>query len=259
MFSARTTWHQAPNRLSELIDRMRREGCPIIDLTASLPTSCGIEYPEAAILEAFHNPAILTYEPNPRGILSAREAVMRYYDVLGQKVDPDRIFLQASTSEAYATLFKILCNAGDSVLIPRPSYPLFEYLANINDVHAVTYPLSYDGEWHIDLTALHAAVTPTTRVLVIVNPNNPTGAFLKPHELDAINVLAREHDLALIVDEVFIDYPLGDKAAGRSTAGNADALTFTLNGISKTLALPQMKLGWTAVGGPVSAVTEACA
>lgn len=256
MFSKRTSWRQEANRISELAGTMRRQGRTINDLTVSNPAECGIRYPENEILAAFQSKDILQYHPDPRGRLKARKAVVEYYSTSDTAVDPSNIFLQSSTSEGYGTVFKILCDPGDTVLMPRPSYPLFEFLAGLNDVCLEPYSLRYDGEWHIDFHSLRSAISERTRGIIVVNPNNPTGAFLKQRELDILNSLALERHLALIVDEVFIDYGFAEHKRA-STAANTRALTFTLNGISKTLGLPQMKLGWIAVSGPDTAVREA--
>src|SRR4051812_23809407 len=183
-----------------------RNGKCFSDLRRSNPTQCNIRYPQGEVLRAFSTPGILHYSPDPNGLLSARETVAQYYADKKLCIDPSRIFMQASTSEAYSNLFKILCNPGDSVLIPKPSYPLFEYLAELNNVRLIYYPLRYDGEWHIDLDALAKAIDSSVKAVVIINPHNPTGSFLKRNELAGINALAAEHGLALVVDEVFIDY-----------------------------------------------------
>jgi alanine-synthesizing transaminase len=258
MFSSRTNWHREQNRLTEALEARRRAGGPVCDLTASNPTECGLTYPNEAILSSLAQPGSLQYRPDPRGLLSARQAVAAYYGARQLTVDPSRIVLTAGTSEAYGLLFRLLCNAGEAVLVPQPSYPLFEYLAQIADVGLQQYQLAYDHEWTIDRASLRDAITPATRAIVMVNPHNPTGMFLRREEHRHIAELARAHRLALIVDEVFIDYPFApDPRRLRSTAGEGGALTFTLNGISKALALPQMKLGWIAVSGPEPEAAEA--
>ena len=262
-FSRRTDWHRQPNRLSASLETLRHSGRPIYDLTSANPTECGIAYPEGAILSSLSNPPSLTYQPNPRGLLDAREAISRYYQEKGTGVDPSNLFLTASTSEAYSLLFKLLCNNGDQILVPQPSYPLFDYLSRLDDVVPVCYRLNYDLGWAIDLDSVRTAVTPSTRAIVIVNPHNPTGMFLKETDYRALKKIAAEHSLALIVDEVFIDFPLDpDRKVARtskvvSTASEQEVLTFTLNGISKMLGLPQMKLGWIIVGGDRKPVAEA--
>ena len=257
MFSARFHWDAPPNRLTELIESKRREGAAILDLTESNPTRAGLRYPEE-IQRAFDDPAVLRYDPHPAGTRAAREIVAAYYSVRGVRVPPDDILLTASTSEAYAYLFKLLANPGDHVLVPRPSYPLFEYLANMESVEARQYPLVYHGGWSIDLEQLERAVTERTRAIVLVNPNNPTGSYLKRGELAALERLAAAHDLPLIADEVFADYPLTeDRDRVASLAGLDCCLAFSMSGLSKVAGLPQMKLGWIVAGGPPALRAEA--
>lgn len=240
------------------MQELRTSGRNIIDLTLSNPTEAGIEYPVTEILDSLYNRYSLRYQPEPFGLLSTREAVVDYYSVKNIEVSPTSILLTASSSEAYAFLFTLLCEAGDNVLVPNPAYPLFEFLAQLNNVDVRPYRLRYDGEWHIDMDSVRKAVTPSTKAIVIVNPHNPTGMFLKREELQALNEIAAQNDLALIVDEVFADYAFGsDRARVCSTASNADAVTFTLNGISKMCGLPQLKLGWIVVGGKEELKREA--
>jgi len=258
MFSHRTNWHRQPNRLAKLLDARRASGKPIYDLTVSNPTECGFTYPEQEILSALSHVKALQYHPDPRGSLSARQAVSEYYRAKGIIVAPTNISLTASTSEAYSLMFKLLCNHGDSILVPKPSYPLFEYLAQVNDVHLQHYLLRYDHEWQIDIDSIRNAVTPQTKAIVLVNPHNPTGTFIKKDEYQQIVQITKAHQLALIVDEVFIDYPLcDDETRLGSTACESEVLTFTLNGISKMIGLPQMKLGWVVVSGESLVVSEA--
>jgi alanine-synthesizing transaminase len=258
MFSTRTNWQRKPNRLTELYNLIQESGRPILDLTKSNPTECGFTYPSKEILSAFNNPRLLHYQPDPQGIIPARKAVCSYYNGKGVDISPHQVFLTASTSEAYSTVFKLLCNTGDDVLVPRPSYPLFDYLAQINDVHLNQYPLRYDGEWHIDLESLFEAITPMTKAIVLIHPHNPTGMFLKKDEYEKIVAIAANHNLALIVDEVFLDYGFSEND-GRmlSTASERRVLTFTMNGISKMVGLPQMKLGWVVLSGPDKLLAEA--
>ncbi|MBA4311795.1 MAG: pyridoxal phosphate-dependent aminotransferase [Chlorobiaceae bacterium] len=261
IFSQRTNWHRQQNKLTELFDSLRKSGRVILDLTVSNPTECGFSYPQKEILSSFENQSSMVYDPNPHGLLSARQAVTEYYRQKNISVDPSNIFLTASTSEAYSTLFKLLCNAGESVLVQKPSYPLFEYLAQINDVELQQYDLRYDGEWHVDIESLNNLMIENigkSKAIVIVNPHNPTGMFLKKDEYKAIKEIARQYNLAIIVDEVFIDYAFeDDESRIGSTANESDVLTFTLNGISKSCGLPQMKLGWIIVNGQRSIVNEA--
>ena len=217
MFSSRLDWHAQPNRLARLLAARRAAGLPVLDLTQSNPTAAGIDYPGEAVLEALADRRSLLYEPAPAGSLEARRAVSGYYERRGHAVDPDDILLTASTSESYGFLFKLLAGPGDEVLIPRPSYPLFEFLASLESVRAVPYSLTYHGRWGIDLGSLHAAAGPRTRAIVIVNPNNPTGSFLHREELAALSELARERGLALISDEVFADFALEEGDARRVT------------------------------------------
>ncbi len=258
LFSSRTNWQHQPNLLSQALERRRSKGQVIHDLTSSNPTECGIQYPGKEILAALSDPEALQYRPDPRGSSVARRAICEYYQRKNISIDPADIVLTAGTSEAYAMILKLLCNAGDVVLVPKPSYPLFEFLAEINDVNLHHYRLGYDHGWHIDVESTKEQVSKTTRALAIINPHNPTGMFLKELELRAIEKIAIEHGLALIVDEVFSEYGFGDNAAAaQATAHRSNVLTFTLNGISKMLGLPQMKLAWIVVSGPAEERREA--
>ena len=249
-FSHRTDWHRRQNRVAELLDKLRTEGRPIIDLTESNPTKCGFCYPADQIRQALSQPAVLEYNPDPRGLLSARASVSAYYLKDGIAVDPSEIFLTAGTSESYSHLFKLLCNPGDNLLVPQPSYPLFDYLAELNDVKLQTYRLQYDHEWQIDIDSLRRAITSTTKALVIVSPHNPTGMILKQEEYEEIRHIARRHRLAIISDEVFGEYAFNKNAELVTSAASEDEiLTFVLNGISKLAGLPQVKLGWIIVRG----------
>jgi len=231
----------------------------VLDLTASNPTECGFAYDAQAILAALANSASLIYEPEPRGLLKAREAVCEYYATRGDSVSPDSILLTTSTSEAYSYVFRLLCNPGDEILVPQPSYPLFDFLADLQDVRLVRYPLLYDHGWQIDFHALQQAITPRTRGVIAVNPNNPTGNFCKSHEMVQLNEICAARQMAIIADEVFLDYAHGETAA-RSFVGNVGgALTFTMSGISKICGLPQMKAAWLIVSGPGQCKTEASA
>ncbi|MBZ5579747.1 MAG: pyridoxal phosphate-dependent aminotransferase [Acidobacteriia bacterium] len=250
MFSARFPRDFRPNRLSRALEARRREGAPILDLTVSNPTRAAFDYPPE-IARSFDHPDVLRYDPAPAGLRAARQAVAGYYAARGRRVDPERILLTASTSEAYAYLFKLLTDPGDQVLAPRPSYPLFECLASMESVDVRTYPLFYHGRWAIDLDALAAAVTGRTRALILVNPNNPTGSYLKRAEWELLSRMCRERTIALISDEVFSDYAFGpDQERIATLAGEEECLTFSLSGLSKIAGLPQMKLGWMVVGGP---------
>jgi aspartate/methionine/tyrosine aminotransferase len=249
MFAKRTNWNLETNRLSAALVAHRAAGKPLIDLTVSNPTECGFQYDEEAILDALRNPMALKYEPNPRGLAVARDAVAQYYAERGAIVSTEDIFLTTSTSEAYSHVFRTLCNPDDEVLIPEPSYPLFEFLADIQDVRLVRYPLVYDYGWQIDFHELEQAITPRTRGAIVVHPNNPTGHFLKLEEMRKLNEVCAAREIAIIADEVFLDFALGDKRHA-TFAANSVALTFTMSGLSKICGLPQMKAAWLIVGGP---------
>jgi len=250
MFSARTRFPLAVNRLARAADAKRRGGAAVLDLTESNPTRGGLPYPPD-LLAPLGQPAGLVYEPTPFGLASARAAVATDYARRGHIVTDDRVVLTASSSEAYGYLFKLLADPGDAVLVPRPGYPLFDYLAALESVEARPYPLAYDGEWHIDLAALAAAVTPRTRAVVLVNPGNPTGSFVKRQEAETLHALCAGRGLALVSDEVFADYAWADDPRRFSSfAEDGAALAFSLGGLSKSCGLPQLKLGWIAVSGP---------
>jgi aspartate/methionine/tyrosine aminotransferase len=355
MFSDRTNWKLAPNLLTQALEEARARGAKILDLTVSNPTRVGLQYDSQAVLSALgmetatsrandaremrHPTAtmghpVLDYDPQAKGLVSAREAVAEYYRLDHEvDVDPERIVLTTSTSEGYSFVFRLLCNAGDELLVPKPSYPLFEFLADLQDVKLVPYPLIYDHGWQMDFPSMERAVTPRTRGVVVVHPNNPTGSYVSAAETEQLNAFCQAHGLALIVDEVFLDYEFdpevgsgnghvgtaapgcpveqsstasglevrpeldaqsgvrGGNAAGdiderrsarsriaavelRSTgqpgaavptsgvghasfAGNAGVLTFTLSGLSKISALPQMKVAWIVTSGPESEVAGA--
>src|SRR5712671_3569579 len=211
MFSSRTAWNLSTNRFTDAIERKRRAGIELLDLTASNPTTCGFRYDDAAILASLTNPKALTYEPAARGLPEARSAVAQYYGSRGESSAPislGDILLTTSTSEAYSFLFRLLCDAGDEVLIPRPSYPLFDFLANLDDVRLVPYSLIYDHGWQIDFHSLESVVSGKTKAVIVVNPNNPTGSYLKQHELTHLNQICARKGLAIIADEVFLDYLL---------------------------------------------------
>jgi alanine-synthesizing transaminase len=253
-YSKRLPWDLAENALARaLAARSDR----YIDLSEANPTRAGL-VPDVD-LGLLANPRALRYEPHPKGAFVAREAVAAYYgESRGAAVDPERIVLTASTSEAYALLFKLLCDPGDSVLVPEPSYPLFGYLTALESVRAVPYALRWDGEWHLDPEAVLAAAGPTTRAIVLVSPGNPTGAYLKESELRGLSAVCERIGCALICDEVFADFPRGpDPRRVSTTAGHEPVLTFTLSGLSKVAGLPQLKLGWCVVSGPLDEVNGA--
>jgi alanine-synthesizing transaminase len=248
MYSSRTQWNTAPNHLSELVAAKRQRGQVIIDLTESNPTHCGILYPEKEILAALANESSMLYQPEPRGLLLARKAIAEYYASIGVTVNPEHILLTASTSEAYSFLFKLLCNAGDEVIVPLPSYPLFEYLCQLNDVAFRHYRLAYDGEWHIDFESFESIITSRTRAVILVHPNNPSGSYLKQSEFDQVCAIAADHQCAILTDEVFGSYYFSsDSHRAHILTSKASVLSFSLNGISKLLGLPQFKLSWIVV------------
>jgi len=296
-FAARTAWERRPNALSLAWERRLASGAPADDLTESNPTRCGFRYPAERILRALADPRALRYEPHPRGLPLARERLAAHLDGQAdappdgarggrrdqrrdQRADqtqdepqdeppggrapschPDRLVLTASTSEAYAWLFKLLCERGDRVLIPRPSYPLFDFLAGLEEVELAPYPLRFDGRWRLDLAALAAAVDERTRAVVVVHPNNPTGNALLATEAAALGELCARRGLAVISDEVFLEYleegaARPERLAG-SLAAESPALTFSLGGLSKSAGLPQIKAGWIRAGGPDGLVEEA--
>jgi aspartate/methionine/tyrosine aminotransferase len=258
MFSARTNWHLAPNALSRVLQEMRASGREIFDLTISNPTEAGVRPDPEVVLAALVNPEATHYDPQPCGLLEARNAVCHYYREAHRvfDLDPERLVLTTSTSEAYSYVFRLLCNPSDEVLVPKPSYPLFEFLADLCDVKLVPYPLIYDHGWQIDFDSLYKAASSRSRAVILVHPNNPTGSYVSELETSALNAFCRDYGTALIVDEVFLDYA-HDGDPRPSFTANADALTFTLSGISKISALPQMKLAWVVTSGPEQAVAEA--
>ena len=251
VFSSRLQWDSQPNPLTALLEKKRAASAPVLDLTGSNPTRAGFVYPEPEIQAAFASAPALAYDPSPRGLVSARDAVARYYAGRGSDVEPSRIVLTASTSEAYAYLFKLLADPGDEILVPRPSYPLFEFLAALESVEVRQYPLRYDGAWHMDFAAIGKMATPRTRAIVAVNPNNPTGSFLKRKEWETLEEFAASRRIAILSDEVFSDFAFAPDPARVSTlVGARRALTFVMSGLSKIAGLPQMKLGWIVAGGP---------
>lgn len=258
MFSHRVPNELQPNRLARAVEARRAKGARILDLTQSNPTRAGFAHPPE-VLSALAEPSGAVYAPEPFGLSAARAAVARDYARRGVTIDPGRVILTASTSEAYSYLFKLLCDPGDEVLVPVPSYPLFDHLARLDAVRPVPYALEFHGAWTIDAGAVARALTPATRAILIVSPNNPTGSYLEREELDALAVLCRDRSLALVGDEVFFDYPLDAGGVRACVLEQSDALTFSLGGLSKSAALPQVKLGWMAAGGPPDLVHRALA
>jgi len=257
-FSSRVPADLGSNRLAHAVHRKRAKGEPLVDLTESNPTRAGFEY-RSDLLAPLAHPRGLVYEPSPFGLLEARRAIAGDYQRRGTTIDPERIALSASTSDAYSLLFKLLADAGDEVLVPRPSYPLFDHLTRLDEVTAIPYDLEYHDGWTIDQSSLERAVTPRTRVLLIVSPNNPTGSFVKAEELDRLQAICAARDVVLIADEVFSDYELqpGARASAGRVLDSRDALVFSLGGLSKSAGLPQVKLGWMAIGGPDALVDRA--
>ncbi len=280
MFSERTRWSQGKNRLTLALEKLRQADAKVLDLTASNPTAVGLKYDHKAILHALASGESLHYRPEPKGLLSARQAVADYYREPAARVlsrctagkpgdmiwtrpdlpqlDPERIVLTVSTSEAYSFVLRLLCDPGDEILVPAPSYPLFEYLARLEDVRIVPYSLFYDHGWQMDLHGLKRALTGRSRAIVLVHPNNPTGSYVTDKEAAVLDNFCAEYGLALLVDEVFLDYTLDRRPeAAASFAFHRSALTFTLSGVSKISALPQMKLAWIVADGPEPMVREA--
>ncbi len=247
-FSNRTNWNTEESDLARA-HRLRREaGLPIADLTASNPTRCRFTYP-TDLLSALTGLAALDYDPQPRGQLAARQAVCAYYTAHGAALEPSQIILTTSTSEAYSFLFRLLCDPGGEILTLRPGYPLFDFLATLDDARLKPAPLAYDHGWQIDIAELRRSITPETRAIVVVHPNNPTGHFIKPWEAAELARLCREFDLSLIVDEVFLDYSF-DQAPSSFASGLDGVSVFVVSGLSKIAGLPQMKAAWIVATGP---------
>jgi alanine-synthesizing transaminase len=265
MFSKRTDWKLEENAYTRVLRRHRQAGKPVLDLTASNPTTCGFQYDEPAILGALQSPSALQYEPEPKGLMSARAAVVEYYrdKASGAAVNPEHLILTTGTSEAYSFLFRLLCEPGDEIVIAHPSYPLFDFLTTIQDVKLRPFRLVYDHGWQIDFHELRKALGPRTRAIMFVHPNNPTGNFIGAEEADQLQAVCAQHNLALVVDEVFLDYEMRQANSHRkvqaSFVSSHQALTFVLSGLSKIIGLPQMKVGWIAASGPEAPVSDAVA
>jgi alanine-synthesizing transaminase len=263
-FARRTCWNLATNRYSEALEAHRRAGRELLDLTASNPTNIGLHYREDELLRALTNREALRYDPKPKGLLAAREAIAAYYAEHAAKISPDDLILTTSTSEAYSFLFRLLCDPGDAVLVPTPSYPLFDFLADIQDVKLFPYELVYDHGWQIEVMSLFNAVDRAQaagarcRAVLAVHPNNPTGSYLKPREQELLNSVCAENEMAIIADEVFLDYSLAARSP-LTFASNDETLTFTLSGLSKIAGLPQMKVAWIAASGPPALKQDALA
>jgi alanine-synthesizing transaminase len=254
-FARRTSWNLATNRYSEALEAHRRAGRELLDLTASNPTNIGLNYRAESLLQSLTDRRALRYDPQAKGLREAREAVAAYYAERATRVSPDDLILTTSTSEAYSFVFRLLCDPGDAVLVPTPSYPLFDFLANIQDVKLFPYELVYDHGWQIEVNSLFAAVDRVIasgarcRAILAVHPNNPTGSYVQPREVQLLNDVCAANDAAIIADEVFLDYSLQSQSP-LTFAANEDSLTFTLSGLSKISGLPQMKVAWIAVNGP---------
>jgi alanine-synthesizing transaminase len=281
MFASRTNWPLTPNRLAVLMSERRASGLAVIDLTESNPTRCGFSVNAQEVLSSLANPCSLTYEPDPRGLLYARQAVARYYAERGAPVDPEQVFLTTGTSEAYSYVFRLLANPGDNILVPRPSYPLLDFLARLNDLELFSYPLIYNQGWQIEMQALPTRLNTRTKAVLVVHPNNPTGSFVRGKDLEFLVDCCQKKRLAIIADEVFADYafvapvppapvalpissaqvPDSSTSADRvlNFAAESQVLTFTLSGLSKISALPQMKLSWVVVSGPQDLLRAALA
>jgi len=257
MFSSRTRWDRTENRLAQAIRVRRGSGEGILDLTESNPTRAGLKAP-AALMELLSRSGSLDYAPDPRGLTAAREAVAGDVSRRGVTVSADQVLLTASTSEAYALAFKLLCDPGDAVLVPRPSYPLFDFLADLESVRVDRYPLAFDGSWRVDLDGVRHVLSPETRAMVVVNPNNPTGSFLDSDEALSLLDLCAERGIAVISDEVFADYAFArDPRRVAALDGGTQALVLSFGGLSKSCGLPQLKLGWIVVTGPSDLRDEA--
>ena len=261
-FARRTSWNLTTNRYTEALAAHRRAGREVLDLTASNPTTIGLCYRCDELLKALAHAEALTYNPEPKGLLAAREAVSTYYAAHGSQVSPDNLILTTSTSEAYSFLFRLLCDPGDTVLVPAPSYPLFDFLADLHDVKLEPYELVYDHGWQIDFHSAQAAIERASstasrcRAVLAVHPNNPTGSFVTPLEAGELNRICAANDMAIVADEVFLDYSLA-KDPPLTLSSNSTVLTFTLSGLSKISGLPQMKIAWIAANGPQPLLSDA--
>ena len=258
MKSSRLPRSLEPNALARAIDAKRRRGVPLADLTETNPTRVGLSYPDD-LLEPLADRRALEYDPRPLGLWNARAAVAADFRRRGIVISADRVALTASTSEAYALLFKLLCDAGDEVLVPHPSYPLFEHLTRLESVTAVPYSLEYHGSWRIDVDSVRRAASDRVRAILIVSPNNPTGSFLHRDDLAEVADIAAANGWPLVGDEVFADYALDPAPAATHVLAAGEVLAFSLGGLSKSAGLPQLKLGWIGFGGPAAKVDEAVA
>jgi aspartate/methionine/tyrosine aminotransferase len=251
-FSRRTAWDRRPNRIALRTESLKAQGAELIDLTETNPTKCGFDYPERELLDALRTAELRRYCPDPLGLRTARDALAAQWRQDGAPVELRQLILCSGTSEAYAYLFKLLCEPGDNVLAPSPSYPLFEFLAGLESVSLGSYPLRFAGEWSIDIPALVEAFDERTKAVLAINPGNPTGSFLKESEFESASALCAERGCALVIDEVFSDYGFGEGPGRLRTVAGRDspALTFVLSGLSKKAGLPQLKIGWICASGP---------
>ena len=259
-FSRRTDWDLSPNAIMKVREELRAEGAPILDLTESNPTRCQFEYGNNELLKAFADPQALSYDPHSQGLLATREAIARMYVAWGFTIDPANIFLTSSTSEAYAHVFKLLLNSGEHLLLPQPSYPLFQYLADLSDVRTDYFPLEYkEGEWRVNFAEFIDLLAKDTKAVILVNPNNPTGSYIHPEDKEHVDKICAQRNIAVISDEVFWEFPLNSNIdiKKRSMLSGMKSLTFVLGGLSKTLGLPQMKLSWIILSGDEEVVKEA--
>lgn len=251
MLSGRLNWSTEQTRLSRAIERARSEPMPVLDLSCSNPTAVGLPYPHDDIAAAFSRVTDYSYRPNPLGMLTARREIADQYERKGLSVSPEQIVLTSSTSEGYSFLLKLLCDVGDEVLVPSPSYPLFDYLIPLDTARPQPYWLAFDGNWFIDFDDLQRRINTRTKAIVVVNPNNPTGQYLKRHEAERLADIAVRNNLAIICDEVFVDFP-HQSGIDETVLPflEASAATFLLNGLSKGSGMPQVKLAWIIAAGP---------
>jgi alanine-synthesizing transaminase len=255
MFASRTNWPLGPNRFATALEEHRRRARPLLDLTNSNPTTCGICYPEERLFAALSDRRALRYEPDSKGLHEARTAIADYYRHrsgffgAAREIDPERIIITSGTSEAYSYLFRLLCEVGDTVLVPAPGYPLFDYLADLADIRTSPYPLLYDQGWQMDFAGLEATLGAASKAVMVVHPNNPTGSYVKGEEGRQLAEICARREMAIIADEVFLDYA-DDSGIHPSFAFDGPALAFTLSGLSKISLLPQIKLAWIVVSGP---------
>ena len=256
-FSKRTNWNFTPNQISQTLDRLKKDKIDFIDLTESNPTQCQFNYLNKKLLKNFQNKENLSYDPCAQGLKEAREAISCFYAKRKLCVNPEHILLTSSTSEAYSYLFRLLADQDDQILFPRPSYPLFQFLTEINDVTMSQYSLVYGQSWSINFKELCKNIKENTRGVVLVNPNNPTGSYVSIDEIDRLNKICIEKNIPIISDEVFHDFNFDDFLEKTSLIGNHKVLTFVLGGLSKSLGLPQMKLSWIVVNGPTKDVENA--